>query len=202
MRLAFSPKLRLAPLWPAVVALVTVTALGLAAMPGILTRAATDDLVSTVRLLAPGFRVPASPPYDELEREVRALAAGGDRRITVIALDGTVIADSDRTPVEVRQMENHRHRPEVEAALATGEGTATRHSDTLDREMVYAARRVVAPGGPRAASSSVWPNRCARWPPSRRMRRAPSSPRPRWRWRWWRCSPGGSVAPSFDRSRA
>jgi two-component system phosphate regulon sensor histidine kinase PhoR len=148
MRLAFSPKLRLAPLWPALVALATVTALGLAAMPGILTRAATDDLVSTVRLLAPGFRVPATPPYDELEREVRALAAGGDRRITVIALDGTVIADSDRTPGEVRQMENHRHRPEVEAALATGEGTATRHSDTLDREMVYAARRVVAPGGP------------------------------------------------------
>ena len=57
-------------------------------------------------------------------------------RITFIATDGTVLGDSDQDPAT---MENHLTRPEVAAALATGEGQATRYSATLHENMMYVA---------------------------------------------------------------
>lgn len=64
-------------------------------------------------------------------------------RVTVIASDGTVLADSDDDPA---RMENHGARPEVQAAFARGRGRATRFSATVRRELVYVAVRV--PRGP------------------------------------------------------
>lgn len=61
-------------------------------------------------------------------------------RITVILPDGQVIADSDTDPA---RMENHRFgRPEIEAALTSGEGSAIRYSNTLGESMMYFARRI------------------------------------------------------------
>ena len=57
-------------------------------------------------------------------------------RITFIIPDGTVLGDSDQDP---STMENHSTRPEVIAALATGEGQATRYSATLHKDMMYVA---------------------------------------------------------------
>ena len=57
-------------------------------------------------------------------------------RITVIARDGTVYADSEENPEE---MENHRTRVEVIAAFNGISGTSSRYSSTLGREMIYAA---------------------------------------------------------------
>jgi two-component system, OmpR family, phosphate regulon sensor histidine kinase PhoR len=57
-------------------------------------------------------------------------------RLTLIRADGTVIADSHQDPA---RMENHRNRPEVRQALAAGEGTAERHSTTLNQDMLYVA---------------------------------------------------------------
>ncbi len=58
-------------------------------------------------------------------------------RYTVIRADGTVIADSDFPP---ESMENHRQRPEVLSAQEQGMGTALRHSETLEQDMLYVAR--------------------------------------------------------------
>jgi len=60
-------------------------------------------------------------------------------RVTVIASDGTVLADSDDDPA---RMENHGSRPEVQAAFSRGRGRATRFSATVRRELVYVAVRV------------------------------------------------------------
>ena len=46
-------------------------------------------------------------------------------RVTLIANDGTVLADSDEQP---SKMENHRERPEIETAFSTGSGRATSRS--------------------------------------------------------------------------
>ena len=58
-------------------------------------------------------------------------------RITIIAPDGTVIGDSERTILEVRKMENHAARPEVAAALAGAIGSDLRQSQTLNVAMLY-----------------------------------------------------------------
>ena len=65
-------------------------------------------------------------------------------RITIILSDGRVIADSETDPAN---MENHRYgRPEIEAALTAGDGSAVRFSSTLAESMMYFARRVEADG--------------------------------------------------------
>lgn len=57
-------------------------------------------------------------------------------RITIIALDGTVVVDTDEDPAV---MENHATRPEVADALNSGYGEITRYSTTLGQKMMYVA---------------------------------------------------------------
>ena len=61
-------------------------------------------------------------------------------RITIIARDGTVLADSEEQP---DSMENHRTRPEVICAFNGKVGNTTRYSETMGREMLYAAVPVI-----------------------------------------------------------
>jgi two-component system phosphate regulon sensor histidine kinase PhoR len=72
-------------------------------------------------------------------------AAPGGMRLTVIRIDGTVLADSGE---DARRMENHLTRPEVARALAAGEGSATRGSSTLGVPMRYMAVRLDRGGKP------------------------------------------------------
>jgi two-component system phosphate regulon sensor histidine kinase PhoR len=60
-------------------------------------------------------------------------------RVTVIASDGRVLADSEEPSA---QMDNHRERPEVVEALGSGLGMSVRFSDTVNRHLVYVARSV------------------------------------------------------------
>ena len=61
-----------------------------------------------------------------------------ESRLTLIRGDGTVAADSD---AEAGEMDNHLEREEVSRALESGEGYATRWSETVGQEMLYAACR-------------------------------------------------------------
>jgi len=76
----------------------------------------------------------------EGENDFDALAKklGGQigTRITIIALDGIVLGDSNEDP---STMENHATRPEVKDALASGLGESTRYSTTLGKQMMYIA---------------------------------------------------------------
>lgn len=59
-----------------------------------------------------------------------------DTRFTIIAIDGTVLGDSEEDPAA---MENHAARPEVIDALSAGLGESTRYSTTLEQDMMYVA---------------------------------------------------------------
>jgi two-component system phosphate regulon sensor histidine kinase PhoR len=59
-----------------------------------------------------------------------------ETRATIIARDGTVLADSEADP---KTMENHAGRPEIKAALAGQTGTSTRLSHTVGIEFLYVA---------------------------------------------------------------
>ncbi|HSB70908.1 MAG TPA: ATP-binding protein [Candidatus Methylomirabilis sp.] len=67
-------------------------------------------------------------------------------RVTLIASDGRVLADSDESS---NRMENHAHRPEVAAALAAGSGHAMRFSATVGRDLLYFAQALPRSGGER-----------------------------------------------------
>jgi two-component system phosphate regulon sensor histidine kinase PhoR len=73
---------------------------------------------------------------DVLQDTVERSAALIEARVTVIARDGTVVGESheDRT-----QMDNHLYRPEVQGALADGQGSSVRFSHTLGYDMMYVA---------------------------------------------------------------
>lgn len=86
--------------------------------------------------------------------EVTRLFGGMQVRLTVIAPDGLVIADSKWRP---QDMENHADRPEVVAALKIGEGSATRRSETIGAELLYHARPVIRNGAVIAVIRTAMP---------------------------------------------
>jgi two-component system phosphate regulon sensor histidine kinase PhoR len=62
-------------------------------------------------------------------------------RITYVATDGTVVADSQVSFARVPSMGNHANRPEIVQAYKEGLGTSSRYSITLERNLIYAARK-------------------------------------------------------------
>ena len=78
---------------------------------------------------------------EDFRRRVRDLTPRDGTRLTVMALDGTVIADSRE---DSRVMDNHADRPEIADALETGSGNATRVSPTLGVKMMYVAMVVMS----------------------------------------------------------
>ncbi len=57
-------------------------------------------------------------------------------RVTLIAPDGTVVADTEANAAE---MENHLERSEVRQAVENGSGTSVRYSETLTEKIIYYA---------------------------------------------------------------
>jgi len=67
---------------------------------------------------------------------LRALARQAGVRLTVIASDGAVLADTEADPA---RMENHAARPEVAAALNGRAGSVQRFSPTVRTQSLYVA---------------------------------------------------------------
>ncbi len=95
------------------------------------------DAIARVARAHPPQLPAESKDLQALRAWVASMAASG-ARVTLIAEDGRVLADSDHDP---ETMENHAGRPEIRQALASGEGRAVRHSATLDRDLLYLALR-------------------------------------------------------------
>ena len=66
-------------------------------------------------------------------------------RLTLIDSLGTVLFESDLPYNKLSSLENHLHRPEIQEALQHGSGESTRHSATLNSEMLYLARIIARP---------------------------------------------------------
>ena len=115
------------------------------------TQRATFEQLATIARFArarpPEFPSLASEQSEDLDRLNHwAAEVGSDgARVTVIRADGRVLADSQS---DSQSMENHADRPEVQEALAKGEGRSVRRSVTLNRDLLYYAVRQDVPGGP------------------------------------------------------
>jgi len=98
-------------------------------------------LLAEARLMA---RVVGQPladgrPSDEIDALVDEAARDVQARVTIIAGDGTVVADSALSGEPLRTVENHLGRPEVQEALKMGAGSSIRHSTTVGDDLLYAA---------------------------------------------------------------
>jgi two-component system, OmpR family, phosphate regulon sensor histidine kinase PhoR len=100
-----------------------------------------DTLLAEARLMARVVERPlaeGAPPgeidalVDGAAREVRA-------RVTIVAPDGRVLADSSLSGPALAAVENHAGRPEVIDASRGDTGTAVRHSATVNVDLLYAA---------------------------------------------------------------
>jgi two-component system phosphate regulon sensor histidine kinase PhoR len=87
----------------------------------------------------------ASEASPELDEAAKHWAGVLEARVTIIALDGVVLGESheDRT-----QMDNHLTRPEVAAAIQTGQGSSMRLSHTVGYQMMYTAVLIENNGTP------------------------------------------------------
>jgi two-component system, OmpR family, phosphate regulon sensor histidine kinase PhoR len=92
----------------------------------------------------PSLGTTASEDLDRLNHWAAEVGSDG-ARVTVIRADGRVLADSQS---DARSMENHSDRPEIQEALAKGEGRSVRRSVTLKRDLLYYAVRQDVAGGP------------------------------------------------------
>jgi two-component system phosphate regulon sensor histidine kinase PhoR len=140
-------RLRLAPLAPAVAALGVAALLLWQLLPGLIQEASAHDLYQTLRLIAPDAAAAVRQSPEALQTWVEQAAGRSGLRVTVIAEDGRVIAESTRKLATLGTMSNHADRPEVMAALARGEGWAERKSATTGDPYVYAARTLPGKDG-------------------------------------------------------
>jgi two-component system phosphate regulon sensor histidine kinase PhoR len=97
-----------------------------------------SQLENEARIIAeaslPGFLSTVEPV--NLATLAEKLGTDIDARVTIVALNGTVLGDSEEDP---STMENHAERPEIVDALTTGIGESTRYSTTLEQRMMYVA---------------------------------------------------------------
>lgn len=95
-------------------------------------------------------------PWDEsgaaLDRRCAELGAELGFRLTVVSSDGTVLGDSEAPSAN---LENHRDRPEVRAAMESGDGSAVRVSASVGRRFLYRAWRQSRDGGQRVVRLAV-----------------------------------------------
>ena len=73
---------------------------------------------------------------NQLDGFIKDLGSKIHTRVTIIATDGKVLADSEEN---IQSMENHSHRPEVVEALQGKTGKSIRFSSTTDGDMLYVA---------------------------------------------------------------
>jgi two-component system, OmpR family, phosphate regulon sensor histidine kinase PhoR len=92
------------------------------------------------RVVEPLLASGAAPA--EIDALVDRTAREVSTRVTIVAPDGRVLADSALSGPELLALENHGERPEVVQARREGVGTAVRRSATVRTEMLYAAVRV------------------------------------------------------------
>ena len=124
--------------------LVVAVAFGVVAQRG-LARSARDRLASgleaNARLAAELLGAEPFAPAErtEIQHRVGVIGRATGMHVSLIAADGSVVADSDVSPSELAGVENHAGRPEVAEALAGRIGRTERVSGTLGRSFFYLA---------------------------------------------------------------
>jgi two-component system phosphate regulon sensor histidine kinase PhoR len=100
-------------------------------------RQVEEQLARLARLADESFAAYLDPAHAAAADSLaKVLGADTGTRITIIAPDGVVLADTQGTPA---RMENHRFRPEVQAALNGEVGSNMRTSATVHQRFLYVA---------------------------------------------------------------
>ncbi len=126
-------KLIVAVLGVLVVALAAVDLLASRVAESSYTETLARELIGKTGMLA---ELNGQDPVRLARVDLRAISHSAGGRLTLVAKDGRVVADSEARP---ETMENHRNRPELAAALAGQTGTSIRHSPTLGVDFLYVA---------------------------------------------------------------
>lgn len=79
----------------------------------------------------------------DIDATVKKISTETGIRITVIDRVGTVIAESD---FDKEEMTNHINRPEVRQASSEITGSSIRHSNTLNHDLLYLAKKTTIDG--------------------------------------------------------
>jgi two-component system phosphate regulon sensor histidine kinase PhoR len=98
-----------------------------------------QSLVNQARLAAETLSHRQAAGPEELDAEADALGKLIDARVTFVGPDGRVLGDSELNADELRVVENHGTRPEIQQARSKGLGVSRRFSTTLGTEMLYVA---------------------------------------------------------------
>jgi two-component system, OmpR family, phosphate regulon sensor histidine kinase PhoR len=106
-----------------------------------------DRLLSEAQILREFLRIEDPDSKTALEHIQKLPGRMGQSRVTLIASDGTVVADSQ---VPLARLDDHAGREEVLQALRepSGVGTAVRGSSTQNVDLMYLALRVDRPEQP------------------------------------------------------
>ncbi len=103
---------------------------------GPLTHAVTQQQVRNLKAVAQSAVLLVQESDQPAQTIARQLVARTDLRLTIIAADGRVLADSEFDPAK---MENHADRPEVRSALEGQTGVDQRLSATEGYDQLYVA---------------------------------------------------------------
>ncbi len=103
-----------------------------------------DELEAKIKLVEYGFQplfrtFSSHPTSSSLQETARDLGNRAAARVTLIAADGTVLADSAVRDADLSAVENHKSRPEIQQALSTGQGQDIRPSHTTGERTMYRA---------------------------------------------------------------
>ena len=116
---------------------VALTAAAAAALfHGAFARQVDRDLERMTRAVAVGYQSAA----DQDPEALAGYLPGSPLRLTLVDANGTVLFDSEHR--DESDMDNHLARPEIRAALETGEGRSVRESPTVGSETHYYALRL------------------------------------------------------------
>ena len=141
MKLGIRSKLFLVSLGLIVASVAIANAYLTRALDADITERIRQDLLVRLRLIErEATNTPAAlddfARWDELADD---LGHRAQVRVTIIRKDGLVLGDSNVDIPDLASVDNHARRPEVIDALARGEGSSTRFSDTVRRRMIYVA---------------------------------------------------------------
>lgn len=111
-------------------------------------RQTEESLRAKAILIREAVRDRPETTIPSLQKRIEVVRGEIAARITLLAEDGTVLAESEIDP-SLYPIENHAARPEVLAARQQGIGVSRqRHSSTVDRDMMYVALRTEPGSGP------------------------------------------------------
>ena len=129
------------------------------ALKGFLSDRITNDLEVQASLTREFLieKLPAKDnfTYDTIDALIDRLGKMSDARLTFIGTDGIVWGDTERDGAALREMDNHRTRPEVKDALERGSGIRDRYSNTTQTEFRYYAMPIYRQTSPKEAGTLI-----------------------------------------------